>query len=296
MTDAFPIAHVEQVTGIPRALLRMWERRYGYPLPARDTQGDRIYTANDIAKLALICQLMAHGHRPGKLVKLDISCLQRLNTDVMTRESRKRGELVSVLKSGNIHSLHDWLESRLHSQGLRNFICETLPHLNRDIGDGWEQGDISIHEEHFYTEQIKNLLRGAFSSLPLSNVDAPKILLTTIPGEQHGLGLLMVEGLLRLEACTVVSLCTETPVDNILAAVQVHRPQVLALSFSIAFPAERAWAELQGLRLKLPADTALWAGGMGLGNQHNFPNGTLARVKIMRNLHELHEAVLSLKQ
>ena len=36
-----PIGAVERETGISKDLLRMWERRYGFPEPARDEQGDR---------------------------------------------------------------------------------------------------------------------------------------------------------------------------------------------------------------------------------------------------------------
>lgn len=41
--DGLPISVVERETGIPKDLLRMWERRYGFPEPARDAQGDRVY-------------------------------------------------------------------------------------------------------------------------------------------------------------------------------------------------------------------------------------------------------------
>jgi methanogenic corrinoid protein MtbC1 len=38
------------------------------------------------------------------------------------------------------------------------------------------------------------------------------VLLTTLPGEPHGLGLLMAEAMLALEGCTCVSLGVQTPV------------------------------------------------------------------------------------
>ena len=38
--SGLPISVVERETGIPKDLLRMWERRYGFPQPGRDAQGD----------------------------------------------------------------------------------------------------------------------------------------------------------------------------------------------------------------------------------------------------------------
>ena len=49
-----PISAVERETGIPKDLLRMWERRYGFPLPGRDEHGDRVYPREQIDKLRLL--------------------------------------------------------------------------------------------------------------------------------------------------------------------------------------------------------------------------------------------------
>ena len=50
----FTIANVERETGLSKDLLRMWERRYGFPAPARDANGDRIYPADQVEKLRLL--------------------------------------------------------------------------------------------------------------------------------------------------------------------------------------------------------------------------------------------------
>ena len=57
--DGLPISVVERETGIPKDLLRMWERRYGFPEPARDAQGDRVYPREQVDKLL---RQIARGH------------------------------------------------------------------------------------------------------------------------------------------------------------------------------------------------------------------------------------------
>ena len=66
----FSIAAVERDTGLSKDVLRMWERRYGFPLPERDANGERLYPATQVERLRLIKRLMDHGHRPGRLFAL----------------------------------------------------------------------------------------------------------------------------------------------------------------------------------------------------------------------------------
>ena len=42
----------------------MWERRYGFPKPSRDDNGERQYSAAEVAKLRAIKRLMDVGTAP----------------------------------------------------------------------------------------------------------------------------------------------------------------------------------------------------------------------------------------
>ena len=64
------ISAVEREAGLSKDVLRMWERRYGFPKPDRDENGEREYTPATIAKLRAIKRLMDVGLRPGKLMPL----------------------------------------------------------------------------------------------------------------------------------------------------------------------------------------------------------------------------------
>lgn len=77
MNSHHSISEVSRIAGIPKDLLRMWERRYGYPTPLRDKHGNRIYSDEQLDKLVVIRQLVEQGKRPGKLVKME---LQELNS------------------------------------------------------------------------------------------------------------------------------------------------------------------------------------------------------------------------
>ena len=58
------ISAVERETGLSKDVLRVWERRYAFPKPSRDENGERVYTAAEIAKLRAIKRLMDVGLQP----------------------------------------------------------------------------------------------------------------------------------------------------------------------------------------------------------------------------------------
>jgi len=69
---------VARMLRMPVATLRVWERRYGLTHPELTTSGQRLYSAADVRRLALIKQLTELGHAIGSLAPLDMQQLQRV--------------------------------------------------------------------------------------------------------------------------------------------------------------------------------------------------------------------------
>ncbi len=63
---------------MPVATLRVWERRYGVTQPALSASGQRLYSADDVRRLALLKQLTDLGHAIGSLALLDMQQLQQV--------------------------------------------------------------------------------------------------------------------------------------------------------------------------------------------------------------------------
>lgn len=259
------ISAVERETGLSKDVLRMWERRYGFPRPGRDDNGERQYTVPDVAKLRAIKRLMDVGLRPGKIIQ---SSLAELNLLADARAENRRDivapalerDVIGLLQGHDAPALQHALANRLMRQGLQRFVLDTVTPLNRAIGDAWMRGEVQVFEEHLYTEQLQVALRAAINAFPRQS-GTPKVLLTTFPGEQHGLGLLMVEALLVPEGAQVISLGIATPLEDIRRAALAHKVHLVAMSFSSAFPVRQASDGLALLRRELPQATTLWAGG-----------------------------------
>ena len=63
---------------MPVATLRVWERRYRVTQPELSPSGQRLYSADDVRRLALLKQLTELGHAIGSLAPLDMAQLQQV--------------------------------------------------------------------------------------------------------------------------------------------------------------------------------------------------------------------------
>ncbi|MFM8637147.1 MAG: MerR family transcriptional regulator [Betaproteobacteria bacterium] len=268
-SNALSIASVERDTGLSKDTLRVWERRYGFPQPTRDALGERAYPLEQVERLRLVKRLLDAGHRPGRIVSLPVEELEKLADNLAPAcpsSLRTPGEdlqpLMDAVYAHDVESLRRMLTQRVAYLGLGRFVLEVVSPFNRMVGDAWLRGRMQIYEEHAYTESLQVVLRHALHSLPVATSDeAPLALLSTFPGEQHGIGLLMAECLLRLDGCRCISLGVQTPIWDMVMAAQVHLVDLVVLSFSGVMNPNHVLDGLQELRSKLPASVEIWAGG-----------------------------------
>lgn len=303
------IGAVERDTGIGKDSLRVWERRYGFPQPLRDSNDERLYPHDQVARLRLIKRLLDQGYRPGKLLPASEEALRQLagegspatkdaaapsgrseaSVDGATTDAVRQtiASIIDRIKAHDLLGLRQTLLQAMARQGLHAFLLETMGPLNNTVGEAWMRGELQVFEEHLYSEQIKALLRQAIASLPPTGDTRPRIILTTVPDELHVLGLLMVESLLTLDGASCISLGTQTPLTDICEAATAHQADIVALSFSAAFPARRIAPTLKHLRALLPASVALWFGGTGALRSDRI-DGVVALPSLEQALDALH--------
>lgn len=259
------ISAVERDTGLSKDVLRVWERRYGFPVPERDANGERLYPLPQVERLRAIKRLMDSGHRPGKLLSLSESELDTLSS----RQNRPRrgdesGDLqrqvIELIAGHDLAGLRQCLSLWLMKQGLQEFVVETVAPLNRAVTEAWMRGELEVFEERAYSELLQVLLRSAMlPSINSSNV--PRFVLATLPNEVNALGLLMMEALLAPEGVLCISLGTQVPIPEIAAAAKAFDADIVALAFSASFSSKQAVASLESIRSVIPDSTAIWVGG-----------------------------------
>ena len=223
----------------------MWERRYGFPKPRRDDNGERQYSVAEVTKLRAIKRLMDVGTRPGKIIGLSA---EELNALADARVAPRRETLAPVLERDVLALLQ---QSRRTGAAARVRESADAP------------GAAEVRARHASRRSIaRSATRGCAATCRSSRSTCtpsscrsrcarrstrfraspaqPRALLTTLPNEQHGLGLLMVEALLVPEGVQCISLGPQTPIEDIRRAALAHRVHIVALSFSAAFPVRQA--------------------------------------------------------
>ena len=274
--DRFAISTVERDTGIGRDTLRIWERRYGFPTPERNAKGERVYSSAQIRRLQAIRRLLDQGLRPGKVVPLGEEALSELTGTLPQTASRPQvvssvqERLIALASSGDLKALNAALEQALARDGLRSFVIDTFAPLTGLVGELWASGKLQIFEEHLLTRHLVQFLDVAMSRIGRPP-GAPQILLATLPGEQHALGLLMAEALLCQAGNVTLNLGTDVPMDQIVAAAKRTGVTTVALSFSACYPRGSIRGDLDDLAARIPEGITIWIGGAGVRRLSRLP-------------------------
>jgi DNA-binding transcriptional MerR regulator/methylmalonyl-CoA mutase cobalamin-binding subunit len=264
------ISDVERDTGVAKETLRVWERRYDFPQPLRDPNGERVYPIEQVHKLRLVKRLIDLGFRPGKVIQYSTDELQALTGkasgkgDSLSAPAPELQTYLDLCKSHQMEALRRRLSQALLMMGLKSFVIELVSPLTTLIGEAWASGQLATFEEHLYTESLTVVMRSAIFAMPqanASNVGAPRVLLTTLPQERHGLGLLMAEAMCVAEGAHCISLGVQTPLLDIVEAARAQRVDIIALSFSVAMNPRQVLDGLAELHTRLAGDAELWAGG-----------------------------------
>lgn len=239
----YPIGMVATLTGLPVDVIRVWERRYGLPQPARSVGGHRLYRPRDVALLRRAAALRAQG------LTATGACAQALAeaTPAPASSDEEPATPSAPPPSGTVRfgaRLYDAAVA-LDAAAARSVLnevgalldVETLwgavlaPALDR-LGMDWARGLITPAPEHLLSDVIRGRLSGLLAALPrLPN--APSAVVGGAPGERHELAALMLAILLGRAGWTVTYLGADTPCDAWEEALRIVRPRVAVVSATL---------------------------------------------------------------
>ena len=113
----------------------------------RDDNGERQYSAGEVAKLRAIKRLMDVGMRPGKIIRQPLDELNALADDARRpRRERRRPrerEILALAAAHDAAGAAALLAHLLMRQGMQRFVLETLAPLNHAVGDAWMRGELA---------------------------------------------------------------------------------------------------------------------------------------------------------
>lgn len=281
----FSIRIVAARTGISAETLRVWERRYGFPRPGRRAGGGRLYTEEDIAKLRLIARGREAGYRPGDLLLLDEKELVALVDKEAPHVAASGGAsetlagvpdfaaLMSAIARDDVATLRRSLRALAALHGPQRFVTDVADPLMVKLGESWACGAIGIRHEHLASHVISTQLRLSLAMLeeaedavPVAQRRRPAILLATLPGEAHVLGLEMVALYMASRRAMPRVLGADTPPYEIARAADAMGVPVVGVSISPAADIATTRRHVEALGRALAAlerPPELWLGGSG---------------------------------
>jgi len=163
------IGIVERETGIGRDTLRIWERRYGFPEPARNEKGERVYSDSQVRRLQRLRRLLDQGLRPGKVLPLGEDALHRLEASLFPQAAQQTDAsiqtLVDAVRCADTGKVELLLQTQYQNQGMERFIVETVTPLLSAVGELWAGGRLQIFQEHFLSDQLIRFLNTQIAKL-----------------------------------------------------------------------------------------------------------------------------------
>ena len=265
------IGALSRATAIPVETLRTWERRYGYPIPERKASGHRVYPVGSVPRLRRIAEALASGHRASEVVGASDAELGALLGAAPAPPVRVRlrpgdgaieSELLESVRGFDAEHLSRRLLAEWARRGPLEFLTGCVTPLIRAVGAAWAEGRLEVRHEHFLSERVSDLLRAL--RLPYEErATGPLVILTSLPGESHSLGLHMAALVLATNRCRALMLGTEMPPPEVAALARDLRARAVGISVSVATGGSATVRRLRALRSLLPKRTLLLVGGEG---------------------------------
>ena len=262
----YSIGDVSSITGLSPHTIRVWEKRYGNPLAERLPSGHRRYSRDSVNLLQAAAELVAYGLRPSKILTKNAKEVEALLIEERHNRTPYNSEMVQKAIGLNGDALRLLLEESMRDIGVRSTLHELVIPLVHRIGQAWADQEIDIYQEHLLSEALEDVLRSTRLQISAPKVyeDCVDLILVTMPGEHHGLGLQILALLAALEGCTAYLLGVDLPIEQIVEFSKKYPKAAIAISVSSAADVSITTRQLVELRALLHTDTLLIAGGAGM--------------------------------
>jgi len=277
--ESLSIGALSRATRIPVETIRTWEQRYGSPVPVRKPSGHRLYSPGAVEQLRRVSRLLARGHRPGEVLRLSVTELDRLlamhdgsapatprGAEPVAADRRwiegRLQRMVRAMLDLDRSALLQELQAGWAQLGPLRCLEDLVGEFLVRVGRAWGADEVEVRHEHFAFACVTDFLRGVRERYA-QQVSDPRVVATTLPGETHEGGLLMVSVLMAVRGYRVLYLGLDTPSDQVAEAAVAGGAEAVVVSVSAATPRARATRDLVALRHALPRRLPLWTGGAG---------------------------------
>ena len=207
----YSVKQTSALTGVTEATLRVWERRYRVVEPARSPSGYRLYDDDQVAILRAMASLVDNG------VPASIAAQTVRATTVRAGATAVPGDqnsldLVTAAAMLDPGLIHEVLSDAFAATSFDDVVDCWLPYELERLGEAWQNGRLSVAQEHFASAAVARHLAAHFEEAhPAGGVP---VLVGLPQGGRHELMLLAFAACLRRAGVNTIYLGADVPLDD----------------------------------------------------------------------------------
>jgi len=240
----YSISELEKLCGIKAHTIRIWERRYDlrYLDTQRTDTNIRYYSDDDLKYMLNLSLLVNNGIKISKAARMSKEEINATVNRLTQAADSHEFEINTFLVA-----MSEFDEARFDRQatacimkyGVEQTVLNIIYPFLHKIGILWQTGAINPAQEHFVSNLIRQKLRVAIDGLVIPDARLTKKYLLFLPeGEQHDIGLLFANYLIRSRGFHTLYLGQSVPIENLLETNIFYKADYLFTIITSAFRGE----------------------------------------------------------
>lgn len=287
----YTIKHAAELTGVPVATLRAWERRYGVVTPVRSGGGYRLYDDDAVDRLRAMRDLVGAGWAPRQaadevahrsagaraVAAVGVAPVGRAAEPASAAPAAVAADgapattgpdvadgggadLVDACRTLDPLRVAAVLDERFARGSFEAVVDDWLMPALAAVGDAWERGDVSTAAEHLVAHAVLRRLATAYEAAG-TGTRGPRVVIGLPPGGRHELGSLAFAVAARRAGLAVTYVGADLPQESWLDAVAQVRPHAIVLAVPRDEDVPAARAVIEAVRAVQPDLRVLVGGG-----------------------------------
>lgn len=275
----YTIKRAAELTGVPAATLRAWERRYELVEPRRTDAGYRIYDEESLDRIRDMAALLADGWSASNAAAEVSRRRLAAGPGTVTTPPSPLGpprpgapapslspaesaaattRLIEAATSLDPAAVARVLDELFARTSFELVVDDWLMPTLQDVGRAWAEGQISVAGEHLVAHAVLRRLASIYDAAA-NHTGGPPVIIGLPAGAHHELGVFAFAVALRRLGVNTVHLGPDLPVPAWSTAMDVHaaRHAVLSAPRPQDVPAARELVET----LRSSHDAIVFVGG-----------------------------------
>jgi methanogenic corrinoid protein MtbC1 len=158
-------------------------------------------------------------------------------------------EFLKALLDGNHREAMKITDQKVNNQKqVGDFFENMISPAMYEIGSKWEEGKISVADEHLASSIVSRVLSTVYSRFITYKETKGKAVVTAAANEFHEIGSRIIADSLELDGWDVDHLGVDTPITDLVEMLIEKKPFLLGLSVAIPFNLDNALETIERVR------------------------------------------------